>query len=548
MASAVTPSTATPATPSPEVGTSKTRRGIDIPLGAPDTVIATFAASAARAPRQPRTRAKDNKVSSRVIHRVGITISVNNDSRYVKTAGSPPAGAMAGRRWLRGLMVGRNTDVRVIGGDMSDATERAPSLVADRYRLDERIGSGPMGEVWRGYDTRADWVVAVKVLGAKAAGPATREVLKQHAQAVAKVIHPNVAMVLDVGDEDGAPFLVMEFLTGLSLGEELAARGPLPIVEVCDLIGQAAAGLDAAHRAGVVHGQIDPHSFRRAGSGVLKAVGFGMDGKEPPVRDPRYVAPERVAGRAAQAPGDLYALGTVCYELLCGRPPSTAHGPGSGGPAQPGVADTPGGAGGGTGAPDEAGTPGGGGPGGPGAAGTAPARGGEPAPPSAHRPEVPVELDRLVLAMLAEDPAKRPAGGESIRRALAAIARPRANPAAPPMTGAPGGGPEAGPGATEVYQFAVPRAGDTAIYQAGDLEPAPAAANRKLFVQLGAAVGIIAVVVVAMVVWASGPGQRTGAVPTPSSEPSTVIETPFDPPSGTPTPGVVTTLDTEPTS
>ena len=121
---------------------------------------------------------------------------------------------------------------------MSDATERAPSLVADRYRLDERIGSGPMGEVWRGYDTRADWVVAVKVLGARAAGATTREVLRQHAQAVARVIHPNVAMVLDVGEHEGAPFLVMEYLTGLSLREELAARGSLKIVEACDLIGQ----------------------------------------------------------------------------------------------------------------------------------------------------------------------------------------------------------------------------------------------------------------------------------------------------------------------
>ncbi|MEO3884924.1 serine/threonine-protein kinase [Nonomuraea sp. B5E05] len=456
---------------------------------------------------------------------------------------------------------------------MSDATERAPSLVADRYRLDERIGSGPMGEVWRGYDTRADWVVAVKVLGAKAVGSATREVLKQHAQAAARVIHPNVAMVLDVGDEDGAPFLVMEFLTGLSLGEELAARGPLPIVEVCDLIGQAAAGLDAAHRAGVVHGQVDPDSFRRAGSGVLKAVGFGMHDKEPPVRDQRYVAPERVAGQAAQAPGDLYALGAVCYELLCGHPPAAS---GSSGSAVPGPsasaasgsvasaatgpsvsaatgsfssaeAHSSGSAGasdgdGGPASGDPAAT---GTPGGVGASGGAGARGGGLVPPSAHRPEVPAELDRLVLAMLAEDPAKRPAGGESIRRALAAIARPRANPAAPPRTGAAGGAP--GGGATEVYQFATPRAGDTAIYQAGDLGPEPGAANRRLFIQLGAAVAIIAVVTVVMVVWAVS-GERQAAVSTPSPSPSTSIETPFDTPSSNPTPGIVTTLDTGPTT
>ncbi|MEQ4716304.1 serine/threonine-protein kinase [Nonomuraea sp. B19D2] len=398
---------------------------------------------------------------------------------------------------------------------MSDAT---PSLVADRYRLDERIGSGPIGEVWRGYDTRADWVVAVKVLGARAAGGATREVLRQHAQAVARVIHPNVAMVLDVGDHEGAPFLVMEYLTGLSLGEELAAQGPLKIVEVCDLIGQAAAGLDAAHRAGVVHGQVGPDSFRRAGSGVLKVVGFGMDGLAPSAG--RYLAPERATGQEAAASGDLYALGGVCYELLCGRPPF-------GDPAD-------GGAGG---------------------------RGGEPAPPSAFRAEVPAELDRLVLAMIAEEPARRPASGEAIRRALATIARPRSNPAAPPMpvTGAslrdgglpPGGmGPAGGgmagggQGVTEIYQVAGQgggsRAGDTALYQAGDLEPGPNS-NRKLFLQLGAAVVIIAVVTVVMVTWAGSRKEEPVPVSTPTAAPSTFTP-PTEPPTSEPSPGLVTTM------
>ncbi|MEV0228965.1 serine/threonine-protein kinase [Nonomuraea sp. NPDC050786] len=402
---------------------------------------------------------------------------------------------------------------------MSDATERAPSLVADRYRLDERISSGPMGEVWRGYDTRADWVVAVKMLGARAAGSATREVLRQHAQAVARVIHPNVAMVLDVGEHEGAPFLVMEFLTGLSLGEELAARGPLGIVEVCDLVGQAAAGLDAAHRAGVVHGQVGPDSFRSAGSGVLKVVGFGMDDRVPP--SSRYVAPERIAGQEATASGDLYALGCVCYELLCGRPPF------------------------GDAAGDDGGADSGGGR-------------GEPVPPSAFRAEVPAELDRLVLAMIAEEPAKRPAGGEAIRRALAGIARPRSNPAAPPMpvTGASlrdGGLPPDGQEATEVFQAVEqgggPRAGDTAVYQAGELEPGPGP-NRKLLLQLGAAVAIIAVVTVVMVMWAGARKEEPVAVPTPSAAPSTFTpptETPAETPTPDPSPGLVTTLGPEPT-
>ncbi|MFB4264275.1 serine/threonine-protein kinase [Nonomuraea sp. GTA35] len=421
-------------------------------------------------------------------------------------------------------------------------------MVADRYRLDERIGSGPMGEVWRGYDTRADWVVAVKVLGARAAGAATREVLRQHAQAVARVIHPNVAMVLDVGDHEGAPFLVMEYLTGLSLGEELAARGPMKIVEVCDLVGQAAAGLDAAHRAGVVHGRVGPDSFRQAASGVLKVVGFGMDERAPVPAGGRYVAPERAAGEVARAPGDVYALGWVCYELLCGRPPfgdgaaSEAGAPGQ--EAAPGEEAA------------ERSAPGG-------AAGQGAAGRGRPVPPSAIRHEVPPELDRLVLAMLAEDPAQRPASGEAIRRALAAIARPKPGLAGPPVTGvslrdpglnlgaagamgtgaggAPTGGfGRPGQGATEVFHAgavggpggAPPRAGDTAVFQAGDLEPEPPSApNRKLIIQLAAAVVVIAAVTVGMVMWAGAREEQPVAQSTPTAEVSTPPATPSTLPS-----------------
>ncbi|AQZ64825.1 serine/threonine protein kinase [[Actinomadura] parvosata subsp. kistnae] len=452
-------------------------------------------------------------------------------------------------------------------------------MVADRYRLDERIGSGPMGEVWRGYDTRADWVVAVKVLGARAAGAATREVLRQHAQAVARVIHPNVAMVLDVGEHEGTPFLVMEFLTGLSLGEELAARGPLRIVEVCDLIGQAAAGLDAAHRAGVVHGRVGPDSFRQASSGVLKVVGFAMDEREPAPPGSRYVAPERAAGEPARAPGDVYALGCVCYELLCGRPPfetggaaaqgqeGAGRGQEAAGLKQVGTGQEQVGAGQGQVGAGQ---------------GQEGAGRGMPVPPSAIRPEVPAELDRLVLAMLAEDPAQRPGSGEAIRRALAAIARPKPGPAAAPVTGvnlrdpglrdpglAPGGegarpaagaGGDSAGGATEVFQAGAfagpggpaaggptvpggmaaggpmgpvgpggsmgpggpPRAGDTAVFQAGDLEPErPSSSNRKLIVQLGIAVVAIAAVTVGMVMWAGAREEPPVAVSTPTAEATT---------------------------
>ncbi|MGA5765465.1 serine/threonine-protein kinase [Nonomuraea bangladeshensis] len=404
---------------------------------------------------------------------------------------------------------------------MSDAT--TPALIADRYRLEERIGAGPVGEVWRGYDTRADWVVAVKLLR----GAGTPEMLRQHAQAVAKVIHPNVAMVLDVGEHDGAPFLVMEHLTGMSLGEEReAAGGTLGVVETCDLVAQAAAGLDAAHRAGVVHGEIDPDSFRRAGSGVLKVVGFGLGGAATPGGDPRYLAPERAAGDEARPAGDVYALGCVCYELLSGRHPFEAAG------TEDAAAGR--GAGGGRVPPRTEGAPATDAPATGAAATGVPATGvsgAGPVPPSAFRAGVPAELDRLVLAMIAEDPARRPAGGETIRRALVTIAHPRANPDAPaapagmPVTGAMlrGDVPGAAPAA---------RAGDTAVYQAGDLAMEgprqPARGGRRLVVQLGAAVAAIVAVTIGMVLWANAGGDEPEgrdpvAVATPSDAPTTDV-------------------------
>ncbi|MFI7110518.1 serine/threonine-protein kinase [Nonomuraea sp. NPDC050227] len=421
---------------------------------------------------------------------------------------------------------------------MSDAT---PSMVADRYRLDELIGSGPMGEVWRAYDTRADWVVAVKILGAGeagAAGEAAREALKQHAQAVARVIHPNVAMVLDVGDQEGAPFLVTEFLTGTSVGEDLAAEGPMPIVEVCDLVGQAAAGLDAAHRAGVFHGQIDSGSFRRAASGVLKVVGFGLPDEEPSQAERRYLAPERASGRPATAAADLYALGAVCYELLCGRPPAAAPdlpvtGMRATPPSPPSAPATPAP---GTEAPETAGagavTPGtvGGPSAAPGAA--APGIAGQGVvPPSAIRPEIPAELDRLVLAMLAPDPARRPSGGEPVRRALAAIARPGAAPGAAPAAANPAGAPAGRPGDTQVYDFnGVPRAGDTAVYESAELDPAPPRTGNKLLIQMGIAVAVIAVVAVAMVMWAGSREETPVAEPSASRPPTPVLTPDVAPP------------------
>ncbi|MBB5077074.1 serine/threonine-protein kinase [Nonomuraea endophytica] len=303
------------------------------------------------------------------------------------------------------------------------------TLVAGRYRLDELIGRGQAGEVWRAHDENADWTVAVKMLTA-----GSSELAHKHAQTVAKVIHPHVAMVLDIGGHNGVPYLVMEFLTGASLGEERVAHGPLGIVEACDLFGQAAAGLDAAHRAGVVHGQIDPNSFRRAGSGVLKVVGFGIQGADQGPVTP-YRAPEQLDGPGGPA-ADLYALAAVCYEMLCGRPPFEGEGEE--------LAER--------------------------------IRTAEPEPPTRHRPAVPAELEQLLLALLAKDPAARPAGGDTVRRRLASIARPGATQRTGPLPNLPDAqtpfnAPVTAEGQTGTHAGAAPQAGHGAPGQAGHGAP-----------------------------------------------------------------------------
>ncbi|MFI6295276.1 protein kinase [Nonomuraea sp. NPDC050790] len=392
--------------------------------------------------------------------------------------------------------------MRRIGGDMSEETP-----VAGRYRLDELIGRGQAGEVWRAHDENADWTVAVKMLTA-----GSSELAHKHAQTVAKVVHPHVAMVLDIGGHNGVPYLVMEFLTGASLGEERAAHGPLGIVEACDLFGQAAAGLDAAHRAGVVHGQIDPDSFRRAGSGVLKVVGFGIQGADQGPVTP-YRAPEQLDGRGGPA-ADLYALAAVCYEMLCGRPPFEGEGEE--------LAER--------------------------------IRTAEPEPPTRHRPAVPAELEQLLLASLAKDPAARPASGDAVRRRLASIARPGATQRTGPLPSlpdTPGPAPvpqtgmqsPMGPPPHRDSQPAGPpyKDGHTQIYE-GPLHEDPPNQNRRLIIQLVAALAVIALVTIGFVVLSG----RDRPEATPVVSPTPTLEEPT--PTPTPTPeepeptGLVDTL------
>jgi serine/threonine-protein kinase len=207
-------------------------------------------------------------------------------------------------------------------------------VLAGRYRLRDLIATGGAGEVWRAADTVLGRTVAVKLLHPVYAG--NEEMLARfqaEAHYAALISHPGVVPVYDYGHGGPAiaPFLVMELVDGPSLAD-VAACGPLEPAWVLDVIGQVAAGLAAAHAAGVVHRDIKPANLLLARDGTVKITDFGiasaagsaaltLTGTLPGT--PGYLAPERATGGPATAASDLYSLGVVGWECLDGAPPFT---------------------------------------------------------------------------------------------------------------------------------------------------------------------------------------------------------------------------------
>ncbi|MGN9837937.1 protein kinase domain-containing protein [Nonomuraea sp. H19] len=362
-----------------------------------------------------------------------------------------------------------------------------PAVIAGRYALVEPIGRGGMAEVWRGHDHKLDVPVAIKILDPLVGGIAAAERFAREARAAAQIMHPNVVTVLDVGQDGSRRFLVMELLTGRSLAAELDARGPLTVTEACTLLAQAAAGLDAAHRVGVVHRDVKPANLHTTGNGRLKVVDFGLAhvaGEAARlttvgsiVGTAAYLAPEQIDGSGGQAACDLYALGCVAYEVLCGQPPFTGSPPEL---VYQHVHQSP-------------------------------------RPPSTHRPDIPIELERLILAMLAKNPAERPASAEHVRQVLAAVAHaPRAGAwhAGQPERTAPAPAP------------VTARAADTAVLDAPLLGPPlaepPSPEGRRMLVQLAVALAVIVIAALGTVAVFSDSGDRSAVAP-PSAAPSNAI-------------------------
>ena len=250
------------------------------------------------------------------------------------------------------------------------------------------LGAGGMGEVYRARDTRLDRTVAIKLLPSELVNAPGRRVerFRHEARAIARITHPNICTLHDVGEDGSAIFLVMEYVDGATLARRLE-DGPLPLpLALRTAIGIADA-LDHAHRHGVVHRDLKPGNIMLTRDSV-KLLDFGLaklkerDEQVPTdaTRSARltdvgtimgtvpYMAPEQIEGREVDARTDIFAFGVVLYEMVCGRRPFAGDSRAS---LMAAIVAA------------------------------------EPPPLSSLQPQIPASLERLILRCLAKDPDDR---------------------------------------------------------------------------------------------------------------------------------------------
>jgi serine/threonine protein kinase len=296
--------------------------------------------------------------------------------------------------------------------------DRGDQLVLGALRLRERLGEGSMGQVFKAWHLRLERDVAVKTIHKNlVARSRAMERFRQEIETASQVHHPNIANVLDAGEIDGRPFLVMDYIEGTNLSQLVKTRGPMPVSVAVECIRQAALGLQHAFERGVVHRDVKPGNLMLQARGprvadiCVKMLDFGLARFDSERQDaPRltfigstlgtvdYMAPEQAeSARDADTRADVYGLGCTLYFLLAGRPPF-----------------------GGVTLADKLG-----------ARLTCP-------PPSvrAVRPEVPEELERVLVRMMARWPDDRYQTPAEVAAALAPFAEDTAPPAegvVPPM-------------------------------------------------------------------------------------------------------------------
>jgi len=205
----------------------------------------------------------------------------------------------------------------------------APEFIG-RYRIVERIGKGAMGMVYAADDERMGRRVAVKVMMTDLEDvPETRERFYREARVTGQLVHRNIVTVYDLGEDSGRPFLVMELLQGVPLGEYLQRPDARSLDVKIDLMMQICEGLQIAHERGVIHRDIKPSNLFVQRDGSLKILDFGVARLATStltasgflVGTPEYMAPEQAMGRSVDARSDVFSAAAVFYFIVTGRPP-----------------------------------------------------------------------------------------------------------------------------------------------------------------------------------------------------------------------------------
>jgi serine/threonine-protein kinase len=207
------------------------------------------------------------------------------------------------------------------------------TLLDGRFRLERKLGSGGMSTVYRAFDETLERWVAIKVMHRDITSDAAQiERFRREARAVARLSHPHVVSVIDAGDDEGHPYIVLEYVEGETLKARIRRDGPMPVGEAVAYAIEIGAALSAAHGARLVHRDVKPQNVLIDHEGRAKLTDFGISrsleadgltqaGKVVGTTD--YVSPEQALGQDVDGQSDIYSLGICLYEMLTGQPPFT---------------------------------------------------------------------------------------------------------------------------------------------------------------------------------------------------------------------------------
>src|SRR3954447_11620387 len=258
---------------------------------------------------------------------------IDEQRSLILPAGGNAGALAAGRDTPGGSPALDRTATAVVRAPPVTATLEPGQVLAQRYRIQRLLGKGGMGAVYLAEDEVLGEPVALKVILSSFAADEAAMIarFRREAAAARRVSSPSVIRIHDLGEaRPGLLYLSMEYFAGRTLTELISQRGVVPLKDAQDLLQQVAAGLEAAHQAGVIHRDLKPSNVLVGERGMVKIIDFGLattafgDGLTATgaiLGTPHYMAPEQLRGKPVDARTDIYALGALAYHLVTGRPP-----------------------------------------------------------------------------------------------------------------------------------------------------------------------------------------------------------------------------------